>query len=52
MTPLELAAQLGVSAKTLRAWLRRQYPRSPIEHGQRWYLDADQVAAARQHWAT
>jgi lambda repressor-like predicted transcriptional regulator len=48
MTPAELASELGVEAKTLRAWLRRSWPRS--EGGFRWILTQDQVVAARQKW--
>lgn len=48
MTPDELAAQLGVSAKSLRAWLRRTSPRSVQEKGQPWRLSPEEIAAARR----
>lgn len=47
MTPEELAAELGVSGKSLRAWLRSEVPRSDVEHGQRWELSRETVQAAR-----
>jgi hypothetical protein len=48
--PQELARQLGVSAKSLRSWLRDNHPRSEAEHGQRWHLTPPQVAAATSHF--
>lgn len=48
--PADLAAELGVSAKTLRAWLRRTYPRSPVDHQVRWKLTAEQVEAVHRHF--
>ena len=50
MTPTELAAQLGISPKTLRQWLRDTSSRSIVEHSQRWSLDQRQVTAARAHF--
>lgn len=47
MTPDELARELGINPKTLRAWLRRTGARSRTEHGQRWVLDQRQVGAAK-----
>lgn len=38
MTVGELASDLGVSPKILRAWMRRQGWRSLVEHGQPWVL--------------
>lgn len=49
MTPAELADELGISPKTLRAWLRRQWPRD--EPGAAWTLTSEQVRSARQNWA-
>lgn len=51
VTPDELAADLGVTGRTVRAWLRTAYPRSAVERYQRWVLDAAMIAAARQHFA-
>lgn len=45
--PEDLAAQLGIPGKTLRAWLRREFPRSPGEHGTNWYLSHADVSAAK-----
>jgi hypothetical protein len=50
MEPNDLAAQLGVSPKALRAWLRGAYPRSSVDHNTRWTLTETQVAAARAHF--
>ena len=52
MTPRELADELGISPGTLRAWLRRRYPRPGGGRRGRWHLTDDQVAAARARWAT
>ena len=50
MTPVELANELGITARSLRGWLRVAYPRSDVEHGQPWHLDADKIRAARSHF--
>lgn len=49
MTTGELADELGISPKTLRSWLRIEWPRK--EPGAAWVLTTDQVEAARQRWA-
>ena len=46
----ELVRELHVSERTLRAWLRRQFPRLPAEQGTEWRLVGTMVAAARDHW--
>jgi hypothetical protein len=51
MTPTELAAELGISAKTLRAWLRKHYPRPAHEHGSDWQVPDQAVTSARERWA-
>jgi hypothetical protein len=48
VTPDELAHELGVPAKTLRAWLRRTGPQDLS--GSRWYLDQYQIAQARERY--
>lgn len=48
MRPNDLASELGISGKRVRDWLRSTYPRSPLEHGARWYLTTEQVAAVRE----
>jgi hypothetical protein len=50
MTAEELARSLGISPKTLRAWLRRTGMRSRAEAGQPWVLDQQQVSAATAHF--
>lgn len=50
-TPNELAAELGISPKTLRAFLRRVCPRSDAEKHQRWILSERHVRKAREHFA-
>lgn len=52
MAPEELAAELGISGKHLRNWLRKTYPRSPSESYQRWSLDARQVERARAYFTS
>jgi uncharacterized protein YjcR len=50
VTPQELARELGISAKTLRQWLRDQGWQSvPYT---RWQLTPDQAALARQHFSS
>jgi hypothetical protein len=50
MTPSELARELGISPKTLRAWLRETYSRKPHERYERWRLTEEQIRAARERW--
>lgn len=52
MEPSDLATQLGMSSKTLRAWLRRTYPRSAVDHNARWSLTEAQVTAARAQFGS
>src|SRR5262245_59679990 len=51
MRPETLAPQLGISPKTLRAWLRLEYARSAQERHKPWVLSAAQVEAARRRFA-
>jgi len=51
-TPDELAEELGVSGKTVRAWLRETYPRPDREVHQRWSLTDAQVEAVRVRFGT
>lgn len=52
MTPAELARELGISPKTLRAWLRSKIERG-ADKGTRWgALDDSIVEAARKRWGT
>jgi hypothetical protein len=47
MRPEDLATDLGMSGKTLRGWLREQFPRGENERGTNWYLTHAQVLMAR-----
>lgn len=47
MTPEELATELDISPKALRAWLRETFPRRPAETGRRWVLEPHEMAEAR-----
>jgi hypothetical protein len=48
MTPEQLAIELGVSAKTMRAWLRLNFPRPAAQKGSNWELAPEQVMAVRE----
>lgn len=48
--PEALARDIGMSAKVLRGWLRRQFPRDAGDHWQPWFLTNEQVAAAEAHF--
>lgn len=45
--PEDLARELGISAKSLRSWLRRTFPRPESARGADWHLSPEQVEAAR-----
>lgn len=51
MTPERLAADLAISGKVLRSFLRRTFPRPDIERGSAWDLSIDQIDAVRRHFA-
>lgn len=50
-TPVELARELDVDPKRIRAWLRKQGFRSAVELGQQWELQPLQSDAVRQAFA-
>lgn len=50
-TVSELAVELGVSAKTMRAWMRRQGWRHPVELGSPWTLTPEQLGHLRAHFS-
>lgn len=52
MEPSDLASELRIDPKKLRAWLRRTYPRSLVDHNSRWSLTTEQVNAARSHFGS
>lgn len=46
VTPVELSRELGVSAKRIRDWLRKEY--GTLHGGDtRWYLQADRADLVR-----
>ncbi|WP_181574175.1 DUF6998 domain-containing protein [Microbacterium sp. SMR1] len=47
----QLAEELKVNPKTIRAWMRRQNWRHPVEVGSAWVLTAEQVELVRQHFS-
>lgn len=47
----ELASELSVSPKTMRAWMRRQGWRSAVEHGQTWVISPEHAALLRDHFS-
>lgn len=49
MTPRELRDELNVSAKTIRAFLREEYPEHQL--GARWELDDDQATVVRARFS-
>jgi hypothetical protein len=49
-TPDALAKELGISPKTLRAFLRKDFARPPSDHSKAWELTSVQIAAARKRW--
>jgi hypothetical protein len=51
MRPDDLARELGVSGKTIRAWLRERYPRSVDESHAPWHLTTAQERALRERFA-
>jgi hypothetical protein len=51
MTPKALATELEVNPKSLRAFLRREFPRSDQEKNTTWKLTEAQVEAARKHFS-
>lgn len=51
MRPKDLAAELSVNPKSLRAYLRRAFPRKTEAKNTSWYLSPDQVTAARENFA-
>jgi hypothetical protein len=48
-TPRALEDELDVSAKTIRAFLREEYP--DHEHGARWELEDEQASVVRARFS-
>jgi len=51
IAPVDVARELGIGPKTLRAFLRKRFPRDAMLKGSRWSLSEDHVAAAITRWA-
>ena len=49
--PEELAKELEVSGKQIRAFLRAEFPRAAKEKNTSWQLNAAQVKRVREHFA-
>jgi uncharacterized protein YjcR len=52
MRPKDLAVELEIDPKTLRAWLRREFPREATAKNTSWALTQAQVDAARDHFTS
>jgi predicted transcriptional regulator len=50
VTPEELAKALGLSGRTIRAYLRSDHSTGHL-HGQRWHLTPSQADAVRARFA-
>ena len=50
-TPTNLAEELGINPKSLRAWLRINFARSEEDKNKRWYLSEKEIRAAKQHFS-
>ncbi|WP_157366501.1 hypothetical protein [Arthrobacter sp. Soil763] len=50
VTPRDLSHELGVPQKKIRDYLRQTYGLLATRNEVRWQLDADEAAAARQHF--
>lgn len=50
-TPKELSERLEVNAKTLRAFLRKEFPRDAEQKNSRWEIPAKAVKAAEAHFS-
>ena len=48
--PEDLARELAISGKELRAWLRQRWPRAVPEEGREWHMTHAQVQMARRRW--
>jgi hypothetical protein len=50
MRPKDLALELDIDAKTLRGWLRKEFPRPTDKKNTSWVLTDDVADAAREHF--
>lgn len=49
--PEDLAKEIGVSGKVVRAFLRRTFPRKVEAKGTSWTVDAQVAKTTREHFA-
>jgi hypothetical protein len=49
-TPEALAKELGISAKTVRGFLRKKFPRGQEKLKTPWHLTETEIAAVRKRW--
>ncbi len=49
ITPRELAVELGVSDRSIRVFLRAEYPKGRVKY-ERWLLTREQANAVRAHF--
>jgi len=50
-TPAQLAEELGISPKVLRAYLRKEHTRAPEAKNTSWVIPATVAAKAKKHFA-
>jgi len=51
ITPKQLAAEIGVDAKSLRGFLRKNFTRAAEVKGTSWIITKEAADAAREHFA-
>jgi hypothetical protein len=51
ITPKALAEEIGIDAKVLRSYLRKEFPRPTEVKNQSWIITADAANAAREKFA-
>lgn len=50
ITPATLAEEIGVDAKSLRGYLRKNHTRTPDVKGTGWIITPEAAQAAREHF--
>lgn len=50
MTPVEYAKSRNIDATLVRRLLRKEFPRSPVDHGSRWVMTPAMVIRADRHF--
>jgi len=50
ITPKALAEEIGVDAKSLRGYLRKEFPRAAEAKNTSWIITDDAAQAARDHF--